>query len=170
VKTKSENLSKKNIRNAELARDHINSAFSHNDLFIYSALITAASLVLIISRTLRPSPNGWGTHEQLGLPACMFLKLTGFPCPGCGLTTSFAHAARLNFYDAFLAQPFGLIAFCLTLLSIPFMLFLMHRRIGWMDILYARITNLSFYWLLAIYLGSWIYKIAAIKLLTPWNQ
>ena len=31
-----------------------------------------------------------GTHQQLGLPPCNFVTLTGYPCPACGMTTSFA--------------------------------------------------------------------------------
>lgn len=31
-----------------------------------------------------------GTHRQLGLPACTLRSLTGFGCPSCGMTTSFA--------------------------------------------------------------------------------
>ncbi|HEY8505076.1 MAG TPA: DUF2752 domain-containing protein [Gemmataceae bacterium] len=35
-----------------------------------------------------------GTHEQLGLPPCNFYRMTGRPCPSCGMTTSFALLVR----------------------------------------------------------------------------
>ncbi len=33
-------------------------------------------------------PRSFGTHQQLGLPACAFQMLIGRPCPSCGMTTS----------------------------------------------------------------------------------
>lgn len=55
-------------------------------------LVTWATLGL--SSWLHPDPRGFGTHQQLGLPPCRFRASSGLPCPGCGLTTSFAHMAH----------------------------------------------------------------------------
>jgi len=140
-------------------------AFSGSDWFVYFALMALAGFTLTTARILSPSPNGFGTHEQLGLPPCLFFKLTGIPCPNCGLTTSFAHSARLHFYQAFITQPFGLIAFCLTVISVPFFVFLIRRRIPWSEFIRAKSVDRLIYALIAIYLLSWIYKIATSQLL-----
>lgn len=139
-------------------------AFSRNDQISYLAMTAVAGFTLILARMLTPSSAGYGTHEQMGLPPCLFFKLTGLPCPNCGLTTSFAHSARFHFYQAFIAQPFGLIAFFLTVASIPFFVFLFRRRIPWSEFIRAKGLDRLIYVLITIYLLSWVYKIAAIKL------
>lgn len=144
--------------------DSLNSSeYSRSDQAKYVALFFIASAGLVTARLLQPSSRGVGTHEQLGLPSCAFLHLTGVPCPSCGLTTSFAHAARLHFFEAFIVQPFGLIAFCLMALSIPLSLYLIYSRTPWSKLIYSTRSNQVLYALLALYLLSWFYKIAAMK-------
>ena len=63
--------------------------------------------VTIIALLLTPDPKGYGTHQQLGLPACTFYYLTGWVCPSCGLTTSFSHMVHLQWKQAFSAHVFG---------------------------------------------------------------
>lgn len=77
----------------------------------------AGVLALVVLRFLAsPDERGYGTHEQLGLPPCMTMELAGFPCPGCGVTTSVTLMAHGRFLDAFWTQPFGV----LTAILIPF--------------------------------------------------
>lgn len=55
--------------------------------------------LLIVARTLEPSPEGRGTHRQLmfgKMPPCGFLVAFGKPCPSCGMTTSWSHLTRGN--------------------------------------------------------------------------
>ncbi|MCI0660998.1 MAG: hypothetical protein L0220_07990, partial [Acidobacteria bacterium] len=54
--------------------------YSLYDQIGYLTLILLAGASLIIARILQPSSRGVGTHEQLGLPPCPFLHLTGIPC------------------------------------------------------------------------------------------
>ncbi len=67
------------------------------------------------SAWLQPDARGFGTHQQLGLPPCMFEAYTHVPCPGCGLTTSFAHMAHGHVLQAFGAHLMGPFLFLLTL-------------------------------------------------------
>lgn len=138
-------------------------AYSRQDQAQYLITLLLASTTLVIARLLPPSPRGVGTHEQLGLPPCVFLNLTGLPCPSCGLTTSFAHAARLHFSQAFFTQPFGLLAFGLTVLLIPLSIYLMRIGLPWARVIRARYANAVIYALLALYLMGWVYKIAAMS-------
>ena len=129
----------------------------------YVTLGLVASAGLITARLLQPSPRGVGTHEQLGLPPCVFLHLTGIPCPGCGLTTSFAHAARLQFYESVITQPFGLVVFIIAVLSVPLSMHFIRRRVPWTKFNLSRGRNLVIRLTIALFILSWLYKIAVMK-------
>ncbi|MEC9374691.1 MAG: hypothetical protein VYC34_12640, partial [Planctomycetota bacterium] len=61
---------------------------------LLAALAAAAFIaVLIVAATLTPSPDGHGTHTRLGLTPCPWVLTLNKPCPTCGMTTAFAHAA-----------------------------------------------------------------------------
>jgi len=66
-----------------------------------------AAAILLIAARLEPSAQGMGTHQQLGLPACSWPIAIQIPCPSCGMTTAFAHAARGDLLSSFITQPFG---------------------------------------------------------------
>jgi hypothetical protein len=137
----------------------LHQKYSRQDQLGYLIFVLISVSVLVIARLLQPSSNGVGTHEQLGLPPCPFLYLTGIPCPSCGLTTSFAYAARFEFFSSLVTQPFGLIAFFLTIFAIPFSIFLSRRRISWSELMQAPVVNRLIYAAIAFYVLSWFYKI-----------
>jgi len=87
------------------------------------------SIVLGLSAWLQPSPEGFGTHQQLGLAGCTMLTVTGWPCPMCGMTTTFAHLAHFHLVDAFFTQPFGLVLFSGTVIF---------ALVGWADVATGR--------------------------------
>ena len=55
-------------------------------------LLTAAYLLIV------------AIFYHLGI-SCVCLRLTGFPCPGCGMTRAVLAALRLDFSAAFAAHP-----------------------------------------------------------------
>ncbi|MBL8677683.1 MAG: DUF2752 domain-containing protein [Myxococcales bacterium] len=83
--------------------------------FVWALLGAGAATVVGLSLWLTPNPSGFGTHRQLGLPPCEFGAMTGIPCPGCGLTTSFAHTAHGHFIAGFAAHLMGPPLFLVTL-------------------------------------------------------
>lgn len=73
-----------------------------------AALIALVLLsVMVAAAWLRPAPQGHATHTQLGLPGCGWAVRFGKPCPTCGMTTSFAHAAHASYGRSLVAQPFA---------------------------------------------------------------
>lgn len=75
---------------------------------VWSAVLAIAVVTpLVIAAFLRADPAGHGTHTQLGLPPCGWVVAYGKPCPTCGMTTAFTHAAVGRLDRAFLVQPAG---------------------------------------------------------------
>jgi hypothetical protein len=64
------------------------------------------------------TPRTMATHRQLGLNECTFYKITGLPCPSCGMTTSFALLMHGDVVNSLRANAVGtlLALFCLALI------------------------------------------------------
>jgi Protein of unknown function (DUF2752) len=130
------------------------------DKTVLAGLAVMAGGVLGVARRLDPAARGYGTHTELGLPPCTFLRLTHLPCPSCGMTTSFAWAARMDFWQAFLANPFGLLLFFGTVALIPAAIFLMWRRIPLRQITESAQFTRAVYVGTALLFASWIFKLS----------
>jgi len=86
---------------------------------LWWSIVVGCALVLATAASVEPDARGYGTHTQLGLPPCGFLLLTGFPCPGCGLTTAFAYGIRGHWVLAARANPLGLVLFLVVCACVP---------------------------------------------------
>jgi hypothetical protein len=137
--------------------------FTRQDRIWYLLCAGLSAALLLTARLLRPSADGVGTHQQLGLLPCAFLHFTSIPCPGCGLTTSVAHAARLHFYESIITQPFGFVIFISAALSIPLSIYFMRRRVPLSKINGLPGRNPLVYSMLALFILSWLYKIVVMK-------
>lgn len=87
-----------------------------------AAIVIAAGTCVLLTTVscLTPSVEGYGTHQQLGLPECQFFRLTGWKCPQCGMTTSFAFVVRGQIIQAWQANPCGpVLALVLSALVLP---------------------------------------------------
>lgn len=95
----------------------------------WAFVLVACIATLATARHLVPDPRGYGTHVQLARGPCLFNQITGIPCATCGMTTSFAHATRLQMDKAFAAQPFGaLLCVLMAALVPPAIVFLIRGR------------------------------------------
>jgi hypothetical protein len=63
------------------------------------------------------------THRQLGFPPCTFRELTGYPCPSCGMTSSFALAIRGDLWHSVQANFVGTLLALGCLIFIPWATF-----------------------------------------------
>ena len=78
---------------------------AHRGLLVL-ALVGSLALVVIGVFTT-PDERGYGTHEQLGLPACRARDWFGVPCPACGTTTAVSNVLRGRPIAGLRAQPLG---------------------------------------------------------------
>jgi hypothetical protein len=125
-----------------------------------------AAVVLAIALRLEPNPAGVGTHQQLGLSPCSVLSFTGWPCPMCGMTTTFAHLAHGHLIDGTLNQPFGLVLFsCAVLCAIIGLADLAHPRGRWRPVWdwMIRHETLVAVVLLGGMIGGWLYKAILLR-------
>ncbi|HWA97158.1 MAG TPA: DUF2752 domain-containing protein [Pirellulales bacterium] len=87
-------------------------------------LVTGVVLVLMIATAawLEPSPQGYGTHRQLGLPECASLRWFGVRCPACGMTTSWTWLAHGSVAAALAANVGGALLGVAALLAASWLL------------------------------------------------
>lgn len=124
------------------------------------ALIASIALgVLLLAAGLDAAPDGHGTHTQLGLPACNWVTLMNRPCPTCGMTTSFTHAADGDLLTAAAAQPTGTL---LAVLAAALAWGGVHTAatgIALGPILGGLLRTRVIWWGLGIVLAGWGYKL-----------
>jgi len=131
------------------------------------ALVAATSPVLGLAMWLEPDPAGVGTHRQLGLGGCTVLTLTGWPCPMCGMTTTFTHMAHLDPLSAITTQPFGVVLFLVTVAGFLTGLGSLIGRNWWrsvLAVLLAYEVSIAAGTLIGMAAG-WIYKCVAMGLI-----
>lgn len=80
-------------------------------------------IVFVVATRIDPYAGGeparMGTHQQLGLPECNFKALAGFPCPSCGMTTSFSFMIRADVWNSVQANFAGTALAGFGMLFIP---------------------------------------------------
>ena len=127
-------------------------------------LALGCGLVLGLAVYLTPSGDGIGTHEALGLPPCSWVVNMDMPCPTCGMTTAFAHAAHGELGSALLAQPLG---FVLAVLTAMLLILGIHQALTGSRLLGTMMSKVWTRWtpwiIGILLLGSWGWKIISYK-------
>jgi len=130
---------------------------------IAAVVATACAAILGLSAWLTPSPTGIGTHEQLNLPKCGWIAMADMPCPTCGMTTAFAHAARGNLLASFQAQPMGCLLAIATAMTLLVSIYVIMTGSPLARV-FLRLGSTYSGWALAIMvLAAWAYKIVSYK-------
>jgi hypothetical protein len=124
----------------------------------------AAAVILGIAAWLEPSPTGLGTHSQvMAMPPCGWVAMADVPCPTCGMTTAFAHAAEGNLLAAVRAQPFGAILAVAVAVALVVGVYtaITGSRVA---VLFSRLWGRRAAWALGLGLGgAWVYKLLVYK-------
>ena len=118
------------------------------------------AVLALFAFVIEPDPRGHGTHEKLGLPACRMMEWFHVPCPGCGVTTSVALAARGQLAQSVHNQPFGiLVALAIPVAAVWVLVGHARGRDLWRDLQAVRLKP----WAIAagaVLAACWIYKLA----------
>ncbi len=127
-------------------------------------VLLGCSAAIAVSVYLIPDARGHGTHEELGFPPCAMAELWGVPCPTCGVTTSFAHMARLEVGRAALVQPVGVIGFALAAGGVAVMAVSLSLGFSWAPVL-RRVNWTILGWITAgVVFASWVFEIVRWRL------
>jgi hypothetical protein len=123
----------------------------------------AVLLLAAFALWIDPDPRGYGTHEKLGLPPCAPMVWWNVPCPGCGVTTSFALAAHGELARSFLTQPLG----CAIALAIPLAaLVCIVGHLRGLDLRHELARRATWPWAAVVAVlvaGAWIYKLGLVR-------
>ena len=76
---------------------------------ILTIIAIAFWTVVIIAWNIVPDAKGFGSHQQIGIPKCQWIRESNTPCPTCGMTTAYSLTVRGRIVSAFLTQPAGCI-------------------------------------------------------------
>lgn len=133
---------------------------TYQERLLALSAVAALTALFALARMLVPDPRGFGTHEQLGLSACLSMYLFGVPCPACGMTTAFALMARGRLVEGFAAQPAGALIFVVC--GAAWFAGLGAAWTGrWVDYAPSRaVTRAMWAMVVTVFVGAWVYKIA----------
>ena len=101
----------------------------------------ASVVMFLLAARLSPAAEGFGTHQQLGLPPCSTLALFGIRCPSCGMTTSWSLFVRGEWITSVQINAGGFLLATIALVYLPASCYLCisgrASRGGWLSLALA---------------------------------
>jgi hypothetical protein len=126
-------------------------------------LLWLAVAVVVLAMAFRLDTTGSVAIPgmQQSMPTiCSFRRLTGLPCPGCGLTRCFVALAHGNWGAAWRYNPAGFLVFALVLGQIPYRIMQLWRLYRGQPEFRSRFLSYWMLWALIFALvGQWIVKL-----------
>lgn len=130
---------------------------------VAAVIWVGATALLGLASWLTPSSTGMGTHTQLNLPQCGWIMAFDLPCPTCGMTTAFAHAAHGNLAASFIAQPMGCLLAIATAMAWIVSLYVLCTGSRVASVL-GRLWGVRAGWIVGgLFAAAWAYKILSHK-------
>lgn len=126
-------------------------------LSMFSGIVLLA--LLVIARGLTPSPAGFGTHEQLGLPPCSAIVLLNIPCPACGMTTSWAHTTRGDLVAAAQSNAGGMLLALIAMAFFPSSCYFFFRGKASTDGWFSLVLAICLVAALSVSLVQWVIRL-----------
>lgn len=96
---------------------------SRHGFWLVLALVVVTASIVLDTDPSTVSFFGWELP-----PLCTFKRLTGWDCPGCGLTRSFAYMGELSLLDAFRMHWLGPLLWTAVASQIPYRLIRLWRE------------------------------------------
>lgn len=135
------------------------------DPSLHWIMLGTAAAVLVLATALRVDAAGQVVDAFFGLPlpdACTFRRVTGVPCPGCGLTRCFICLMRGDVARAWGYNPSGLLLFVVVAAQVPYrMLQLMRIRWQQEELRLATLTLVVWSLIALSLLGQWVLRLPA---------
>ncbi len=135
--------------------------------WVWPATMLAAGLVaLSASWLLHPGPDEFvyfPNGERFG-DTCAFITILGVPCPQCGMTRSWVHAARLQLRTSFLYSPGGLGLFLwIQVAAVLGAVRLIKRDPNALVPPWQLNVGWAVFWLAGLYAGPWILRLLGVN-------
>jgi len=130
------------------------------DTWPHLVILSACAGILAGVWLLSPPSENNGGVQLFGLslpPVCSFRRMTGLPCPGCGLTRSMTEIIHGKFSAGFACHSLGLMTFIYILLQVVYRgIWLLFPRIRKIWEAWGFYLDRAFVYLAVLYGLNWI--------------